>query len=606
MKSWFMKLKEFKYSKHLLAILAFFAMFVELNRKGIIINYKWYEYIEMVVWLPLLFWLYLKVFNNNDKEKNIPLNILAVCFTLCMLIGYSFYRAGTAILMVSSFINIIVNILKFIGFYSLIKNCLYKLYYLFTKYKFKNVTGKLLNKMNEHPFIFSLIVLSIVYSIYVIVFYPGVINPDNANQIKEVLGMHTRYLDSIIVINENVTLTNFNPIIHTLLLGNLFKIGYVMGNVNFGLFLYTLVQVIIVVLTLSYSIYFLHKEKVRNRYLLVMLGAYIFIPFFPFYAITAVKDTLFSMAVLLYTIKLYQFIKYENTFKSNLLLLVIMLLVILLRNNGIYLLLLSFPFAFFVKKSLRKSVVVMTIIVLLMNTAYGKILTALEIPNTSIREMLSIPFQQTARYVKYYSDEVTEEERAAIDKILTYDTLAERYDPRLSDQVKNEYNRYATNEDLKDYFIVWGKMLFKKPMTYINATVANTYGYFYTDSYRWYIYNDLNPILPSEGFDYHFNNLNISRLLMRAYGNGFKELPVLKLLVNCGMYTWAYVFLLFVLLLTKKRDLIVILLPAFASILIIIAGPANTYFRYVVHYAITLPLIVGLVFKDTNKSFIKK
>ena len=103
-------------------------MFVELNRKGIIINYKWYEYIEMVVWLPLLFWLYLKVFNNNDKEKNIPLNILAVCFTLCMLIGYSFYRAGTAILMVSSFINIIVNILKFIGFYSLIKNCLYKLY----------------------------------------------------------------------------------------------------------------------------------------------------------------------------------------------------------------------------------------------------------------------------------------------------------------------------------------------------------------------------------------------------------------------------------------------------------------------------------------------
>lgn len=606
MKSWFMKLKEFKYSKHLLAILAFFAMFVELNKKGIIFNYKWYEYIEMVVWLPLLFWLYLKVFNNNDKEKNIPLNILAVCFTLCMLIGYSFYRAGTAILMVSSFINIIVNVLKFIGFYYLIKNSLYKLYYLFTKYKFKNVSGKLLSKFNEHPFIFSLIALSIVYGIYLIVYYPGVINPDNANQIKEVLGMHTRYLDGIVVINNDVTLTNFNPIIHTLLLGNLAKLGYMMGNFNFGLFLYTFIQVTVVVLTLSYSIYFLHKEGVRNKYLLVMLGAYIFIPFFPFYAITAVKDTLFSMAVIFYTIKLYQFIKYENTFKSNALFMFIILLVILLRNNGIYLVLLSLPFAFFVKKNLRKSVVIMTVLVLLLNSAYGKILTALEIPNTSIREMLSIPFQQTARYVKYYSDEVTEEERAAIDKILIYDTLAERYDPRLSDKVKNEYNRYATNEDLKEYFIVWGKMLFKKPMTYINATAANIYGYFYTDSYRWYVYHDLNSILPSEGFDYHFNNLDITRLLMRGYGCGFREIPVLKLLVNCGMYTWAYVFLLFVLLLTKKRDLIVILLPAFASILIIIAGPANTYFRYVVHYAITLPLIVGLVFKDTNKSFIKK
>ena len=248
----------------------------------------------------------------------------------------------------------------------------------------------------------------------------------------------------------------------------------------------------------------------------------------------------------------------------------------------------------------------MTILVLLMNTAYGKILSALEIPNTSIREMLSIPFQQTARYVKYYGDEVTEEERAAIDKLLNYDTLAERYDPRLSDNVKNEYNRYATNEDLKEYFIVWGKMLLKRPMTYINATTANIYGYFYTDSYRWYVYHDLNSILPSEGFDYHFNNLDITRLMIRGYGCGFREIPVLKLLVNCGMYTWAYVFLLVVLLLTKKRDLIVILLPAFASILIIIAGPANTYFRYVVHYAITLPLILGLILKETNKSFIKK
>ena len=606
MKTWFNKLKEFKYSKHLLAILTFFAMFVELNKKGIIINYKWYEYLEMVVWLPLLFFLYLKVFDKKDKEKHISLDILAVCFTLFMLIGYSFYRAGTAILLVSSFINIVVNILKFIGFYCLIKNSLYKLYYLFTKYKFKNVSGKILSKFNEHPFIFSLIALSIVYGIYLIIYYPGVINPDNANQIKEVLGMHTRYLDGIVVINNDVTLTNFNPIIHTLLLGNLVKFGYMIGNFNFGLFLYTLIQVTVVVLTLSYSIYFLYKENVRNKYLLVMLGIYIFIPFFPFYAITAVKDTLFSMAVIFYTIKLYQFIKYENTFKSNVLFMFIILLVILLRNNGIYLVLLSLPFAFFVKKSLRKSVVIMTILVLLMNTAYGKILSALEIPNTSIREMLSIPFQQTARYVKYYGDEVTEEERAAIDKLLNYDTLAERYDPRLSDNVKNEYNRYATNEDLKEYFIVWGKMLLKRPMTYINATTANIYGYFYTDSYRWYVYHDLNSILPSEGFDYHFNNLDITRLLIRGYGCGFREIPVLKLLVNCGMYTWAYVFLLFVLLLTKKRDLIVILLPAFASILIIIAGPANTYFRYVVHYAITLPLILGLILKETNKSFIKK
>ena len=89
------------------------------------------------------------------------------------------------------------------------------------------------------------------------------------------MGMHTRYLDSIVVLNDNITLTNFNPIIHTLLLGGLFKFGYVIGNVNFGMFLYTLIQVLVVVATLSYSIYFLYKEKVKSCYLIAMLLTYI-------------------------------------------------------------------------------------------------------------------------------------------------------------------------------------------------------------------------------------------------------------------------------------------------------------------------------------------
>ena len=32
--------------------------------------------------------------------------------------------------------------------------------------------------------------------------------------------------------------------------------------------------------------------------------------------------------------------------------------------------------------------------------------------------MLSVPFQQTARYIKEYSDEVTEKEKEVIDRVL--------------------------------------------------------------------------------------------------------------------------------------------------------------------------------------------
>ena len=53
----------------------------------------------------------------------------------------------------------------------------------------------------------------------------------------------------------------------------------------------------------------------------------------------------------------------------------------------------------------------------------------LKITPGSTKEMLSVPFQQTARYIKEYSDEVTEKEKEVIDRVLNYDTLSERYEP---------------------------------------------------------------------------------------------------------------------------------------------------------------------------------
>ena len=51
--------------------------------------------------------------------------------------------------------------------------------------------------------------------------------------------------------------------------------------------------------------------------------------------------------------------------------------------------------------------------------------------------MFSLPFQQTARYVKNTGDEISEEEREIIAKVLDYDSLAEIYEPMTADPVKN-------------------------------------------------------------------------------------------------------------------------------------------------------------------------
>lgn len=590
--------------KYILPLLSFIAIFIRLSDVGVSFEYEIYEIISMVIVLPILYYLYLKVFK---KDNYLSINILSVIFTVLMILGYSYDYNYTPNLVFNSNIHILITLIKFIGFYFLFKNLLNAIYRYFTKGKFQENANKLTIMFSKHPYLFSFIVLFIVYGIYLIIFYPGVINYDNANQIKEVLGMHTRYLDSIVVINDNITLTNFNPILHTLLLGNLFKVGVSIGNVNFGLFLYTFLQMIIVIAVLSYSLKFLYKEGVKSKYLLWILLAYIIIPYFPLYAITCVKDTLFTMFVLLYIIKLYQFIKYDFKFKDYVLFMITILLVILFRNNGIYLILLSLPFTLIIKKGIRKQIVLMCVLVIGFNYGYGQVLSALEIPNTSIREMLSIPFQQTARYVKYHESDVTEEQKKVIDTILTYDTLGNRYNPILSDKVKNEYNKYATNEELMDYFKAWFEMFWNHPMTYVNATVSNVYGYFYPATYRWYVYNTLNEKLPEAGFDYHFiDSLEPMRGFIQGYSEVFKYVPIVQMIVNCGFYTWSYLFLIVVLILQKKQRYIILFAPAFSLVLMNVAGPANTYFRYVLPYAVALFTILPLILLEINKNFKRK
>ncbi len=575
-----------------LMILIFVAMFSHLDESGLTMNYQVLDYLNMLLSIPILYILFKKEGNNN-----LLINVLSVIFSLFMIIGYSFINTYSFSLIYQNDINIIVSLFKLLGYYVFFRQLLMRIFMFFTEHNFRGVNLK----FGNHPFLYSVLVLSLMYGLYLIFYYPGVINYDNANQIKEVLGLHTRYLDSIIVLNENVTLTNFNPILHTLLLGNLVKLGITIGNLNIGLFLYTLIQEAIVILVLAYSIYFLKKENIKDNYLLMILLCYIIVPFYPFYALTAVKDTLFCVFVILYIIYLYKYITYKFSLKDYIIFIAIMLLVTLLRTNGAIIIALSLPFVLLIRNINRKTLG-LTIFIFLFIFIYNKSLPALNIPNTSIREGLSIPFQQTANYVRTYPLEVAEEEKKAIDKILGYETLGKRYNEVLSDPVKNEYNKYATSEDLQAYLEVWFKMFFKHPDVYFNATLSNTYGYFYPSEYNWYVYTNLNKKLQEAGYDYHFNDLASGRQALKNYAGAWRYIPIINLLVNCAFYTWVYLFLLISLIITKNKKLIIILLPAFSLIAMCFIGPANTYFRYVLPYAMSLPLILTLVIKKINKN----
>ena len=279
-----------------------------------------------------------------------------------------------------------------------------------------------------------------------------------------------------------------------------------------------------------------------------------------------------------------------------------MLFTMLTRNNGVYILLFTILGAIIVIKEKRLALTITILSTLFVYVAHNKILLPkMNITSGSIREVLSVPFQQTARYVKYHSEELNEEEIAIIDKILNYETLGTRYKANLADYVKDEFNKDTTNEDLIKYLKVWFIHLFKHPMTYINATINTTYGYFYPNTSNWYVYHNYDKKLENVGLDYHFiKGLGIPRNILGNFGVIYPYIPILGSQVNIGFNVWVYMLIFTYLIVEKKKKFILLLIPAFTLLLTCVVGPVNTYFRYMVPIVFSLPLIIGLIYKEAK------
>ena len=216
--------------------------------------------------------------------------------------------------------------------------------------------------------------------------------------------------------------------------------------------------------------------------------------------------------------------------------------------------------------------------------------------------MLSVPFQQTARYVKYHSEDLSKEDIKIIDYVLGYDDIAVRYNPELADPVKNAYNKYTTNEELLKYFNVWFKGLLKHPGTYIEATMNNVYGFFYPEKTNWYVYYKFDDRITEDGFNYHYNSLKTMRNILSGFAVEFPYIPIIGFISNIAFNVWIIFTLLAYTFYKKDYKKVLILLPTLVLILVCVVGPANTYFRYALPFIFAMPFIIStfLEKKDDN------
>lgn len=575
-----------------------------LYTKGIssIINY------QLILIVIFAFILY-KVINLFNIEKNKYNKILSLFFSVFILIGNSYINYGT-IKAIYKLEMIVWTIIKYIGFYNLISFIISLIQKYFNKWYLKKdiKNNRLVKLFNKHPLLFCIITIALSWSIYYVAFYPIILSPDPSFQIKQFLGERTKYLDYSININDNVTITNHHPVFHTLLIGGATKLGVMMNNVNLGLFIYSLVQGLFMAFTLSKTICVLKEKKIKNKYLFIMLGIYSLVPMFPLYAINGNKDVYYSMFILWLLMLLFKYIDSKEEklkLKECLSWFIVLLFICLFRNNGIYVVIILLPFIIFYKKiNLKRMLVTFLSVILLFSSYQNILLPSLGITKGSVRESLSIFFQQTSRYVINHEDELSSKDKKIIGTIIDYDNIKKGYKPEISDPIKNTFNKYATSKDLTSYFKVWFKGLVKHPITYVDATLNNIYGYFDPEDINWYIYTNYDTRITNL-VDYHYNNLDSLRVVLSCWGNSFRYIPIIGFVSNIGFSTWIILAMGLWLYLNNLKKYIIVLIPTYVSLLVCMASPVNTYFRYAMPYVFAIPFIVGIWFY-TNKKRISK
>lgn len=247
------------------------------------------------------------------------------------------------------------------------------------------------------------------------------------------------------------------------------------------------------------------------------------------------------------------------------------------------------------------------------------VMPALDITPGSRREALSIPFQQTARFVAKHDAQaggvdgggsdglVTDEERAAIDVVLDYDTLASRYDPDKSDDVKNEFNEDATADDLERYFQAWWEMLWKDPACYLSALANNYYGYFYPSEKDVWIYSTQSSaeIMARDEnrryFDFHRATgpaVDVCDAAVNLYRTAVQRIPVLSLTMNSSTYVWILILLACYLMRGRQWRSLALVVPLAGVLAVCLIGPCNgsTYMRYLYPLILALPFTIPLLF----------
>lgn len=470
----------------------------------------------------------------------------------------------------------------------------------------------LVKKYHTSPFLISFLAVVVCWLPYIVASYPGYICADALTEFAQFFGL------------QNFT-SIYTPV-HTLYIGFFVQLGLYLGSANIGLFLLVVFQAVVAALILAYMFFSMERIKTPMWLQIISFSIVVMAPHFTNSVEVVLKDNIYSYMFLLFIIEIIYVLKYGESvcfmqWSHRILFTISAVGVILFRNNGRYVL---YPtivifFVYFCIRVYRNNrdkknhykigaVFIFPILLAAIISVTVDAVCQVEDGGGDIQYMLSLPFQQTARYVAERGNEITLEEEKAISAILDYDNLAEIYVPHRSAAVISTYNETAIKGELIRYFEVWGKQFLKHPEIYIKATLNQNYFLIYPFTENTAIYGpkvldeehdvgkEVNKIMGIHEVDGTKN----SRYAVNGIYYLMSSLPIVGLLSNPAVYNLILI-LLFVQACHKRMwKWILLSIPLVLSNVVVFLAPL-VHARYMFPILYAMPIMVAYYINLTRE-----
>ena len=420
---------------------------------------------------------------------------------------------------------------------------------------------------------------------------PGTINGDNWYQFKQIFGN---------------SYNNHHPFFYTMILRLFITLGInVFGDINFGLALYTIVQIFFVSFCVAWCIRSIHEINGSSK-VFVFLMVWYLLPYNIVLASSLTKDVLFSVMMTLVSTELLRIMHGEkNTkLKDYILLFIGAAFIGILRSNGtVIIIFTSIPISIISFRRVRWRRLALTFVMAALLCVILKypVLRIMNVPQTEFVEGLSIPIQQIARCVADEC-ELTDEEYTFLINAMPIEDIKNSYKNGISDPIKdNVDNEYLSNNRLK-CVKTWVSLGIRYPGKYLIAYMDQTKG-FWNGGYN---YTTVGEYVDDRVKDFGIHKISLLSIKSPSYliTNIFRFIPGLDMMISVGIHIWILLFA-FARNVFKGRDKwTFILLPyVLLAISLWMTTPVFSQFRYVYPIIMVIPIILlSLIDSDIDNN----